>query len=123
VDEQLKTLFDYTKFHIGIYITIGTALVAALAFDQTNNVHFSLGHCARIGFQIALGLQGLAGLGGGIICTHLIRYTTFKAFSEKQTIGFGLSFCFWEKFEHYSFWLSIAIAAVCGAFLIPAVHV
>lgn len=32
MDERLKHLLDYTKFHIGMYTTLGTLAVGALTF-------------------------------------------------------------------------------------------
>jgi len=31
-----KILFEYTKFHIGVYLTLVTALVAVLGFGRAN---------------------------------------------------------------------------------------
>ena len=31
-DVQLQRLMDYTIFHIGVYVTLGTGLITALAF-------------------------------------------------------------------------------------------
>lgn len=117
MDDQLKMLFDYTKFHIGVYISIGTGIVGALAFDQANDIGFALG-CARTGFQFALFFQVLAGLGGGIICTCLMDYTSYATFN-KSNIFLGFSAKSWERFEHGMFWVSILVGAMSGAYLIP----
>ena len=119
MDDRLKTLFEYTKFHIGIYITIGTAIVGALAFEAANP-DFSLGDPARIGLQVSILFQGLAGLGGGIIAGNLVSFTSFETFHETP-IYWGKIPQFWERVEHWSFWASIIIAAVSGAFLVDQI--
>jgi hypothetical protein len=34
MDDQLKMLYDYTKFHIGMYTTLVTAIIAVFANDN-----------------------------------------------------------------------------------------
>jgi hypothetical protein len=36
VDDQLKALMDYTKFHIGMYTTLCTLLVAIIGLNGLN---------------------------------------------------------------------------------------
>jgi hypothetical protein len=62
--DRVKTLFDYTKFHIGLYLTIGTLLVGVV------------GTKAPIAFRhwllwLAVFFIGLAGFAGGMIASTL----------------------------------------------------
>jgi len=117
MDDQLQILFEYTKFHIGVYITIGSAIVGALAYDAVN-VKSPLGCAGRVGFQLSLLFLLFAGLGGGIIAGNLINFTSFQSFHETP-IYWGHEPLFWERLEHWSFWISITIGAISGAWLIP----
>ncbi len=38
VDDQLKLLFDYTKFHIGMYITLVAAIIGVFANNTLKSV-------------------------------------------------------------------------------------
>ena len=62
--EQIKLLFDYTKFHIGLYTTLAGALVAALGSSFAEDV---------ISWALGLGilLIALAGLCGGVVASSL----------------------------------------------------
>ena len=116
MDDQLKTLFDYTKFHIGVYITLGSGIAGVLAYEASHT-DFSLGCYARWGFRLSLLLLALAGLGGGIIAGNLIDFTTLADF-RKAFIYWGKTSVFWERLEHWSIWLAALAAGISGAFLI-----
>src|SRR5438067_2237476 len=64
--EQVKLLFDYTKFHIGLYTTLASVLVAALgaSFAKEWQIHREL-------VAAAIVLIALAGLFGGVIASSL----------------------------------------------------
>lgn len=115
VDKRLELLLDYTKFHIGIYVSIGTGLVTALAFDRAQHGRL-LGCNAYWLFVAAILLQALAGLGGGLVCASLINYTSFEKFNRTK-IGPLYPRC-WEKIEHLAFWLSMAVAAIAGVLFV-----
>ena len=46
--DRVKTLFDYTKFHIGLYLTLGGALYEKRArYNVPPGWHCSANHSAR----------------------------------------------------------------------------
>ena len=61
----------------------------------------------------------LAGLGGGVIASHIPEYKDFDRFAHSKDTKLGISgwkrsykpFSWWEHFEHRSFWAGIVIAA------------
>jgi hypothetical protein len=98
--DQLKLLMDYTKFHIGFYLTfagIGVTLVKLKII--------TLG----ILFPSFAGLL-IAGVAGGVIGSNIPLYTTFEAFQKDQLGFWGLSimrFTRWAWLEHLGFWFAI----------------
>jgi len=77
VYDQVKTLYDYTKFHIGLYLTLGTVLAAALSAKESP-VH--LWHPA---IWAAVGFIALAGMAGGIVASTLPGCRSLREFHEK----------------------------------------
>ena len=62
MDRRLQVLFDYTKFHIGLYSAIVTALIAAMTGEHpfaAKDDHVYL--CVAIGFIF------VAAFAGGVI--------------------------------------------------------
>lgn len=71
--DQLKLLFDYTKFHIGLYTTLTAAYIALMTSDygkkfSTPNMYQVLG--AVVMFLVA-------GFAGGIIASSCTHYASF----------------------------------------------
>jgi hypothetical protein len=104
--EQVKLLYDYTKFHIGIYVTLGTILIAAL------NAYVLKYWAPALWLGIAC--IGVAGLAGGVIASTLPERTSLKdqtdGFFKKKTGFWGIepwSGRAWTRIEHAAFWLGI----------------
>jgi hypothetical protein len=57
--EKVKLLFDYTKFHIGIYTGLGGILIAALGLHDNITLKFYGGV-----LWISIGFIAIAGLAG-----------------------------------------------------------
>lgn len=116
--DQLRLLFDYTKFHIGIYISLGSALIAAAAtMVSSDSGSFDYYKCniARFEFlSFTVICLFIAGWAGGIIAGNLPKAKSFKNFSE-QRIGFWggelLFYNYWAWLEHTAFWLALASLA------------
>ena len=68
--DQLDLLFDYAKFDIGLYITVGTIFAAALAFEPAV-FKFHRGF-----LSLAVGFIGLAGMAAGIIASRCAHVTS-----------------------------------------------
>lgn len=108
-DPQLQFLFDYTIFHTGVYITLGTALVGALAFDAHQN-KFKLNGATRVGFRVSLALLASAGACAGSILGQIIDSTSYEEYATGNL--YGVPNITLEHFEHAFFWGAIAIAAL-----------
>jgi hypothetical protein len=113
--KRLERLYDYTKFHIGVYLTLVGAFVAAMA-DKVGIVD----PCSRWFFMPAIAAMLLAGVAGGVIASHLPEAGTFSEF-EKQRISFlkrwfRRRYVWWAKVEHRAFWIGIlwALAVIAA---------
>jgi hypothetical protein len=108
-DSQLKNLFDYTKFHIGMYTTLTSALLAVLRFNQSS------AQWLRICIVISLFCFLVAGACGGAIASNIPNFKTFADFEKDGLEVFGirsLKYRNWAHFEHGFFWIGIVIAVV-----------
>jgi hypothetical protein len=111
--EQVKLLFDYTKFHIGLYTTLASVLIAAFASAVSTGWHV----CRPL---IACGIAAiaLAGLFGGIVASSLPYFTASSDVYKEKTGPLTtkwFSVQTWTYFEHVFFWL--AVICVLLAFL------
>jgi hypothetical protein len=116
-DKQLERLYDYTKFHIGIYLSAAgglTALIAALAKEGTANAVTRL-----IGAPWALGFSfifiALAGVSGAIVATSAIQSTSYQSFLSDHQGAYGVkpfTGQTWVTVEHGLFWLSLVFLSI-----------
>ena len=112
--EKAKMLFDYTKFHIGIYTTLGTILVSAFAVFGKNLDHNWIWWPLWVG----IALIGIAGLSGGVIATRLPECDTLDIFFKEPTGFWGMEFFkgkTWTRIEHTAFWFGILIITISFA--------
>jgi hypothetical protein len=108
----LELLFDYTKFHIGVYLTL-TASFVALATAEINNqpvVKF----CPCL-LWLAVFCILVAGMAAGIIASSLTQ-------TEKRNVKDFLaeptgpcdsqwwSAKIWTRIEHIAFWVGLVLA-------------
>ncbi len=109
--EQLKFLMDYTKFHIGLYATVITILLAVASIGGKTVP--CIYHQPVV---ITLVCVLLAGLAGGIIAGHIPEQTSFKAFWYERTGPWSCKCIptrYVARFEHVVFWIGVANA--CAA--------
>jgi hypothetical protein len=112
--ERIKLLFDYTKFHIGLYTTLAGVLVATLGSKFA--VDWPV---CRWAVALGIVLIALAGMAGGVVAATL----PYVAGGEKSfwTVETGpvtakwFEVKTWTHIEHVLFWL--AVVCVLGAFL------
>jgi hypothetical protein len=115
--EQIKLLYDYTKFHIGLYITLLSAIATAFALTLPTRRYLYL-----LSFIVIAGLLIRAGLAAGYIATGLLDihqpYLLWKSREgsqepedfrdlrtrQKRTLRE------WINIEHRSFWWAVGIA-------------
>jgi len=103
--EQLKLLFDYTKFHIGLYATLITALVAAREYWPARTPEF---------LKMTLAAFIVAGAAGGVVASNIPAYQSYSIFTKTWIGVLGVPImpaeC-WVHLEHVAFWLGILWAA------------
>jgi hypothetical protein len=113
-----RQLYDYTKFHIGIYLSAATGLatlIGSLANEKGGDFLIAL-----IGSPTFLGLallfMVLAGACGGVVATSLTESTTFEAFwKSPQGPSWwrsGPAGGHWVAAEHFFFWISLGCLLV-----------
>ena len=103
--DKLKSLFDYTKYHLGVYTTIASILVAMLGSRELAS---RLVFPSRALTWISLGLLILAGMSGGIVASTLPYLTTFDDFRQTEAAPWfwpwrSLTVEYWTRVEHGAF--------------------
>jgi len=127
-DKRLARLYDYTKFHIGIYLSFAGGLAALLGTENAGLVLSSLVEPNKCKLYLALGLMILAGMCGGVVASSAIEHEKFDDFWSKdqgpQIVPF-LAFAGkrWAAAEHAFFWLSLLVLAYTVAFGFASVKV
>jgi hypothetical protein len=113
-DKRLDRLLDYTKFHVGIYLSIGGGLVALIGASSKAEEKTFLK--AFIGSPKALALalffMVLAGLAGGIIASGCTQCRTFEELWRNRQGPYRLRLLTgesWALVEHGSFWISLLL--------------
>jgi hypothetical protein len=103
---QIKLLFEYTKFHIGLYASLIVALVGLMKLGK--------GALANLlpYLQATLFCFVVAGAAGGIIASSIS--VDYKRLVRGDKIGpFGLNvlrYPRWAHIEHFAFWLGITVS-------------
>ncbi len=112
--EQLKLLMEYTRFHIGVYITLFTALVTYLRFKRSKRPRKFTGREA-CGIIAAIVLFFCAGAFGAIIASNIPDYSGFEQFSGELLRVYGCpigSYSTLAHLEHSCFWLGALVTGV-----------
>jgi hypothetical protein len=111
--EKVKLLFDYTKYHISVYTTLGTILMGVLGLH--NNI--TLTFCAPL-LWVSIGFIAVAGLAGGIIASTLPEKDSLNEFFCQRTGFWGvhvLSGRTWTRIEHTAFWAGLIAGLISFA--------
>ena len=105
-EHRLTMLMDYTKFHIGLYATLITALLAVANLGGESYVTPEL----RQWLHLPICLVLLAGMCGGIIAANLPEQKSFDLFWNGSTGPWGMEFmptrCV-ARAEHFFFWTAV----------------
>ena len=111
--KQLERLFDYTKFHIGLYTTLGAAYIAFMTSDYGKKFFIPNPRWVILAVVALL----VAGFAGGIIASSCSHYTSFKTLMDNPLRPFkdtksklwptGRT---WAGIEHGAFWFGIGFA-------------
>jgi len=104
---QVNKLYDYTKFHIGLYAALMTALMTALGIGQTTVPPEAVCY-----LKITLFCFTVAGMFGGILGSSI------SLRQEDLVHGKGVGLGPWKilpvewcvHFEHWAFWIGIFVA-------------
>jgi hypothetical protein len=100
--EQLKLLMNYTIFHLGVYTTLGAALVAFIGGGHVGDMRPEL--------VITLVCLVLAGICGGLVASSIPYSVDLKSFDESRIEAWGLKLLpAWlcMRLEHIFFWLGV----------------
>jgi hypothetical protein len=120
MDEQLKQLMEYTKFHIGMYTSLATLLIGVLTLDKIKLVKPQYGRW----LFVALGFLVIAGMAGGMVGSSIPAFSTYHDFVVAPLGPWGQSWfqaSTWVHIEHSAFWLFIVIALLgLGITRLPA---
>src|SRR5947209_14009409 len=81
--EQLRLLFDYTKFHIGLYTTVATIFGGLIAASDKGPFKF---HPKLLFASVAC--ICIAGIAGGTIASSIPGYSSYKTFWESRIAPF-----------------------------------
>jgi hypothetical protein len=111
MDQQLNLLMTYTTFHIGLYVSLVTALLSFLTFSPK-----SIRRNLYPYMVVTLVCFVLAGMLGGIIASTIPRYDTYAKFENvklgplwaDEILGDFKAVAAWE---HMFFWIGILFTA------------
>lgn len=115
-DGRITRLLDYTKFHIGIYLSsagVMVTLVAAAADGSKLSFIRSL-FAAPWALAVAAVFMTIAGAAGGIIASSCTQCRTFEELWNQRQGPHTLKLlkgCHWALVEHGSFWISCLFLA------------
>lgn len=112
-DKRLDRLFEYTKFHIGIYLSAGGGLVALLGSAPDVRFIKSLIGSPKA-LALALLFMVIAGMAGGLVASCSTQYRSFEElWFERQGPHTSklLKGQTWVLIEHGAFWISVLLLA------------
>lgn len=114
MDKRLELLFDYTKFHIGIYLTLTGAFIALGTAKSSDRLLFDLNSTLVV---IAVLCFILAGWAGGVILSSITQTTctTIGDFLEEKLGPWEFQWCpakYWARAEHALFWFGLTIVVL-----------
>ena len=124
MDDQLKVLMDYTKFHIGLYTALCTLLVAVIGLEGQRNTYSLVVRCLMISTFVCF---ALAGVFGGLVGSSIPRFTSWTEFEKARLAPkyldlilpneYKLPALWAASLEHAAFWIG-TIIALCGVIII-----
>jgi hypothetical protein len=110
MDDQLNALMDYTKFHIGLYTTLCTLLIAVMGIPALSTRYYRMIPY----FLWALICFALSGVFGGLVGSSLPQFTKWSDFGSAR-----LGPWFFPRIipapwvvsaEHTAFWLGTLVS-------------
>ena len=124
--EQIKHIYDYTKYHIGFYFALLTALGGFAKFGNVSAYERSL--LTKITFVLLV-----AGIAGALVASRIVYgpwgtkyFLIDKSWFWKKRWNWPKRWKWWWSIgdlclmvEHYGFWLALSIAIIGFAFVTP----
>jgi hypothetical protein len=116
-DKRLERQQTYHQFHLGVYISLTTAVMGASAYLSPKHIEKFGGQPVLFAIMIFLMLAGMC---GGIVAAKIPSATDYEEFLG-AAIGFSLPGAedkpllikaapkVWESWEHLLFWIAILI--------------
>lgn len=125
-DHQLARLYDYTKFHIGIYLSFAAGIAGLLGAKETQTILAKLVSTAASEFYVSLLFMMLAGVCGGIVASNTIECKTFDQFwNQPQGLRIipwrGIEGRRWAALEHLCFWIGLGALSYAVVLKFPRV--
>lgn len=118
-DKRLDRLYDYTKFHIGIYLSMAGGLAGLISLAANKDSAPAFGRALAgppiVFLAIAFVFVALAGMAGAIVATSVIESETYEGFLRSREGAFGWRLFVgktWVTLEHAFFWVSLALLTV-----------
>ena len=116
-DKALELLFDYTKFHIGVYLTLTAAYITV----ATSKIGDTLPRLNQLFVWPAVIFITVAGYAGGIIASSITQSqsATVEGFLNEKTGPWSmraLTGKWWIYIEHTSFWIGIICVVMSFVF-------
>lgn len=114
--KSLELLFEYTKFHIGVYLTLTSVYVAIATLEINDKLALAI-NPYLLGLSILATM--LAGLAGGVIIGSITQIESSRSseFLECAIGPWELKRCRfharkWTYVEHTSFWIGLISAVL-----------
>ena len=113
-DRKLERLYDYTKFHIGIYLSVAAGLVTIVSLaSKVDQAHFLAQLIGSpLSFVISTVSMFVAGIAGAVVASTCTECDTYNDLWNKKQGPFGLKLMTgknWVRLEHTSFWFSTVL--------------
>ena len=114
MDDQLKQMFDYTKFHIGMYTTLIAAIIGVFSNEVLEKNYSEMMPYVKVSIVCFC----IAGMAGGLIASSIPFYRRFDDFKCARLGPWSIKVvpaiaC--THIEHTAFWAG-CLAAVFGLF-------
>ena len=117
MDKGLELLFDYTKFHIGVYLTLAAVYITL----ATSKIDGTLPKLNPTFVWPALFFIIVAGFAGGVIASSITqsRSANVSEFLKEKTGPWSMKLCsgkWWTYIEHTFFWAGIVSVVLSFAY-------
>nr|WP_158651820.1 hypothetical protein [Marinobacterium profundum] len=108
---RIERLYDYTKFHVGLYASLVFGVIALIGIGQGEVLddQFVVGLAA-----VSVLSWVISGIAGGVILGTLVELDCSLEYFQKNLWGpfgrFRMLGKYWENLEHLSFWVGVLAA-------------